>query len=380
VKSIRPLALLLLAILLPSCGREAAASTRPVTLLSVRMAGAAVGWGISRHQVLRTVDGGAQWTPVHAVRDGMETELTALGGKRAWVVTAAPNGRADQMRSVVLSTGDGGRTWTTSAALRGIPFPPTTPEDSDLSFTDPTHGWTLTSEGAGMGQASYDLYRTVDGGRHWQLVAYTHHPPSNRSRGGLPACNCLDGFSFMGHGSGWATGAPFATPRAIILYRTENGGKSWQARALSPPGGYRRLNIATAPPAFFGSTGLLPAHMFSPSAFVLYVSHDGGTSWSPTTPIRQHIPGSPGAPDAFALTGTEAWTWVDRTLYRTTDAGQHWRAVGGGLKLAGTPELQFVTARTGFALSGFTGKRQTYLLRTDDGGRTWRKVQTVLAG
>lgn len=344
------------------------------------MAGPELGWGISRHQVLRTVDGGAQWTAVHGVHDGMEAEIAVRGGSRAWVVTVAPHTRPNSLRSVVLSTSDGGRHWTSSAPIRGYPFPPTVPEETGLTFADASHGWALTSEGAAMGQASYDLYRTGDGGRHWRLVAYTHLLGNNRSHGGLPECDCLNGITFTGPSSGWATGAPFADERAIILYRTANGGTSWQARPLSPPRGYRRLNISIAPPAFVGNTGLLPAHMFSPSAFVLYISHDGGASWSPTTPIRQHMPGSPGVPDAFALTSTRVWTWVDKTLYRTTDAGRHWQAISHGLKLVGTPELQFVTARTGFALSGFTGKAQPYLLRTDDGGRTWKRVQTALAG
>ncbi|HVX21616.1 MAG TPA: hypothetical protein VHB02_09730 [Acidimicrobiales bacterium] len=74
-------------------------------------------------------------------------------------------------------------------------------------------------------------------------------------------------------------------------------------------------------------------------------------------------------------------------LASTSDGGAHWRAVGGRLPSAvrsastsaGTAELQFTSATTGYLWSGppagQAGKADGALWTTDDGGRSWLRFR-----
>ena len=96
----------------------------------------------------------------------------------------------------------------------------------------------------------------------------------------------MSGISFRDAKNGWLTGSFGVRPNYWILYRTRDGGRTWINSSLPAPRGYRRDNLHTASPAFFGGDGVLPTSFSFPIAFVLYHSHDGGSTWSPTTPIR----------------------------------------------------------------------------------------------
>jgi photosystem II stability/assembly factor-like uncharacterized protein len=117
---------------------------------------------------------------------------------------------------------------------------------------------------------------------------------------------------------------------------------------------------------------VLPVSLASPAAFVLYVTHDGGEHWLPTTPIR-----TLDWPDAFMLDRHHVWSVVGGTLYQSFDSGLHWQPLTHHFPAT---ELDFVTDRSGFALNGPEPIRRPQMLRTDDGGRSWRIIETVLIG
>jgi photosystem II stability/assembly factor-like uncharacterized protein len=251
-----------------------------------------------------------------------------------------------------------------------------------MSFLDRQDGFILRFGGAAAGSAVYSVYRTRDGGATWSKIAYKTFEPNQPSRGGLPTCDCLGGISFRDRAVGWITGTPLAVAKQLMFERTSDGGVTWYPQALPLPDGFQQFEVSTAPPAFFGSVGVLPVAFARPQAFVLYVSRDGGRSWQPTSPIRERARSSLYSADAFALDAAHFWSWVDQTLYQTSDAGNHWHPLARRLPVRGIPELQFLTPRFGYMLNDNLGGLggSSYLLTTTDGGSTWRKVQTLLLG
>ncbi len=188
----------------------------------------------------RTVDGARRWKTI-APRGSRAALLStpyatvvlhALNGQRAWLaVTAASSANqfpGDVHRTRVYVTGNGGRTWTRSAALNVPGFA------EFLSFPDATHGWLLQdlgSEDVLLGADYADVYRTADGGLHWSKVAHTPPLPSTAvSKSGLPVMCDKAGMAFASLSAGWLAGARNNVSFAMRV--TRDGGYLWSAKAL----------------------------------------------------------------------------------------------------------------------------------------------------
>ncbi|MDQ2743531.1 MAG: YCF48-related protein [Chloroflexota bacterium] len=102
-------------------------------------------------------------------------------------------------------THDGGRHWTPTApvptiSLEGYP-------DIPYSFPDARHGFIL------MGKR---LYRTSDGGRHWQAITAP-----------IPL-DARDTIQFFDGRQGLALQPGDTSGRRSILWRTADGGETWK--------------------------------------------------------------------------------------------------------------------------------------------------------
>jgi photosystem II stability/assembly factor-like uncharacterized protein len=205
-----------------------------------------------------------------------------------------------------LRTSDGGRSW------RPLPRVVLRP-----SFADAAHGIALSSrscEQAGCVKAT--LLATGDGGRSW-------HPLVSPCRGGE------QGVSLVTPSRAWLlfAGEPGAGNQAKAIYRTINGGRSWQ-RLLSlggrpaggiPSNGYA-LGIAFAP----NGVGLLWE-----SRGTLYLTLDGGRRWQPQESVAR--PEVDFGSSASVVPG-RAFALLTRgsTVYRlvaTTRGYRNWRTL-----------------------------------------------------
>jgi photosystem II stability/assembly factor-like uncharacterized protein len=334
------------------------------------------GWAVSLHSILQTVDGGHHWTVTRHITDRgpyLGADLVAIDRRHVWVAASTR----------VFFTIDGGRRWRVSGPLNADPVPGRgiTFGSPAMSFVDLHDGWILTTGGAAAGSAAYSVYRTKNGGATWSRIAYNALLPNQPSRGRLPSCDCLGGISFRDHQAGWVTGSPLAVDTELIFERTADGGVSWSPQALPLPHGFQQFDVSTAPPAFFGAAGILPVGFVRPNAFVLYASGDGGATWHETTPVREPPGSSFADADTFALDPAHVWAWINQALYQTSDGGGHWHRLSQHLAVHGISELQFLTPRIGYMLSEYLGGGggSPYLLETTNGGRTWRKAQTLLS-
>ena len=123
----------------------------------------------SQFVVLTTADGGKTWTrvdqkalppalPGEGAYAASGTNVTAVGDRLVWIATSA--GR-------VLRSDDGGRSWSVT------PTPLATGPSAgpfSIAFRDPTHGVVVGGDYRQEGAAVDNAAVTADGGRTWQLI------------------------------------------------------------------------------------------------------------------------------------------------------------------------------------------------------------------
>ena len=296
------------------------------------------------------VDGGARYL----------IRLVALSATRAWI----DYGAASSGPSFLATTRDAGRHWSHVG-----PLPPS---GCLLQFVSPRDG-TCTTLGGAMGSMVVTIYRTADGGARWRQV-FTNRPSTTTTRGSLPF-GCDKTISFANATTGWALFFCNAGSGAIIDVTT-NGGATWTPCAVTPPrsvpeggGGF------TGPLVVRGGRGAVPYVVGGDAA--LYVTRDGGRSFTPVYP--------PGPPRAWAVDVLSPAQWrltLGRVVLGTNDAGARWFRFTGSTVLratsygSGAPPgglVTFTTQRDAWLFEN-AGGTNAALLRSSDGGRSWRRV------
>ncbi len=386
------------------------ASIRAFAFESIRMIDRQIGWAISARAVFltndwvfcsqaiwRTTSGGKSWTQVLSPSPAETGNITAFfrDSKTAWVALS------DESANVtIFRTTNGGVSWNRSQLGQSHVI-----QDCCLSFTGPDQGWLMFIPDHGMNSSPGDLYRTGDGGTHWQRVSGTEASPHGWiwEDADLPEFDkphpylvCGGAIAFRNGSAGWLRGSLASTsPR--FLFITQDGGLNWQVQHLSLPASLQpgRMDPAGLPQFFRPeSEGILPAQYHPTNseaasfATVSYSTHDGGLTWQPTTPVK------------FSgiwnfVTARKGWIWspephdtgstapVKGTLFRTGDAGLSWKPVGTGKSLEqylahgeDIVQLDFVDDECGWAIAR-DRHNLTQLLHTTDGGETWSAIQTA---
>jgi photosystem II stability/assembly factor-like uncharacterized protein len=310
------------------------------------------------------------------------------------------------------------------------PDQPPLPGLASITMVDSESGWAITRE-AGR------LLRTADGGLTWQdvtpngfpagqvfaldgLTAWTYEgyfgPSSGTSQlfhtadGGLTwdsyvMPGSIDSLGFLDAENGWATGSEMGCGAGscfLELYRTEDGGQSWEQLQVSSPFGEQpsefpgtvRIRTGQAfefsdPDTIWLAGGIWVNQEHGRSA-LLWVSRDAGTTWQE---LRVPIPGEApehAIPDYVShpvfITSQEAYFTAAYTtneadgsqlgylaFFYSSDGGQTWTARPEVIR---TPPyrvaVEFVSVTDIFTqcLEG--------LCASNDGGMTWRWIDSGL--
>lgn len=341
-----------------------AAAAGALNFTRVNFSDVSHGWGLAgsgaASRVLRSEDGGADWTDVTPPYAREQDSTIRWGGyfmdsQTAWVALSLPPN--PKQGTTVYRTTDGGKTWKgTDVAYSGF---------VQMGFNDREHGWLMLHQGAAAGSEGVVILTTSDGGASWQHFVTTDF--NTRLFGGDK-----NGYGFADPQHGWITGV--WAGNSVMLYETKDAGKSWSDRTLSIPAGLSAEGggAASYPPVFSDSkTGVMPVTFNSGRALVLYRTVDGGQTWSATTPVHfdHQIPGA-----RFSVLDPQHIVAADRAnVYTTSDGGRHWQTVHAGRSLEGVEDINFATLSDGWAvLQGQdSSSDSTILLQTTDGGKTW---------
>lgn len=205
---------------------------------------------------------------------------------------------------------------------------------TQLQFINATQGWALgvLSAGCARSDCRGALYRTTNGGRSWQR------------RFLAPRCFSTEDLQFINARRGWfvARQDRCAPVRGhAILYTSGDGGLTWRPLATFSQE-VTGLHFGDAVHGFL-------AERLAPCTTHLLATADGGRLWRQqlTTPDCQTSVDAVNRHDAWALTTLSSGgcsmsgCWNDR-LYRTTD-GVHWR-----LQHAGQPDHSLWSGQSGF--------------------------------
>jgi photosystem II stability/assembly factor-like uncharacterized protein len=327
----------------------------------------------------RTTDGGAHWTDVTPQGVGQGFEDYYLDATHAWVTDysgAAP------AQIVTFRTADGGRTWE-----RGAPIQiKDALGQTQQYYVDPTHGWLLLSSAnhdAPDTIFSDSLYRTQDGGLHWDRIAVNTAPQSWQP----PKFYCYQWcrMAFASASTGWIIGSQNEPTFAV----THDGGATWHPWNAPFRTATRVCPCIADLPTFLDQDhGWLLLRSQPPGSRPeeLLVTSDGGSSWTPR-PLPLAAPMVVGfydadhgwafaePPAALQVPLSATPPTVALSLYRTNDGGRTWMRVATNLRLASQDgqlhSLYFLDDAIGFAFRTPVGAHSWDLLRTTDGGRTW---------
>ncbi|HTX92489.1 MAG TPA: hypothetical protein VMC09_14855 [Anaerolineales bacterium] len=311
------------------------------------------GWAMSDSAVLRTTDGGTTWynaTP--SGLSGAPVESSFLDAATAWVGVAG----ADPTTGTLYHTADGGVTWTSVA----VPF-----GGGSIHFVDATHGWELVGLNAGMSHEAVAIFRSSDGGATWSQV-FVDDPTVAGSSDTLPLVGDKNGITALDANNGWVTGAQPSTD-FVYVYTSKDGGTTWAQQNVSIPAAYSGAMTSADLPVFFGaSDAVLPVLLIADTnGAEFYVSHDGGQTWTATTPVAQGgFMAVASASDFFVWDG-------NAPLNVSHDGGSSWSAVTPNISIKDNMvSFQFVNATTGWALTDDASSHRM-LYETTDGGATW---------
>jgi hypothetical protein len=188
---------------------------------------------------------------------------------------------------VVHQTADGGNSWQSSSTRMDVP-----PDfgSAYLTFIDSNTGWLVLKLQSSSNFSLGKLYRTVDGGASWQELSLPIGEPVR----------------FIDANRGWVAGGV----QGNEIYATSDGGATWQPQTIIPV----EKNIAGTTlidlPVFDNQLEGLVAVTFDDQEaqrVELYATEDGGNSWSLASTVRLNSNKFAGSPAKFALAGSNLW-------------------------------------------------------------------------
>jgi photosystem II stability/assembly factor-like uncharacterized protein len=265
------------------------------------------GWAVGMAgSIWRTTDG-TSWSEQDSPTGEDFSAVVCADASRAWAVTRSG--------SIVRTTD--GSTWRVTARA-------------------PERLWTLAVSGSTLwaGGDSGLMMRSADGGATWSRVGSSF---TSRS---LQDVDAID------RTRAWAVGE-----RGLIL-RTRDGGATWTRQRVPVTNTLNGVSLGTRRSGFaVGNAGT-----------ILRTTNAGARWVRAGRPVRSRLV------SVSAVDSRYVWAVGNRgTILRSTDGGRHWKRQKSHTR-ADLSSVTFVDRRHGWAVGG-----QNILLRTSDGGRHWKK-------
>jgi photosystem II stability/assembly factor-like uncharacterized protein len=253
-------------------------------------------------------------------------------------------------------THDGGKTWA-KLDLNAVFFNAITGRDQTVwAFTYPCPKGTY---------CPYEARLSIDGGRTWSLPrafpsSFSPNSSSLFGTSGLFVSDITGQMVILSEGarSGRSINSQCGTTNYRSFVATSEGNELWELCLGSP-----KTEVAAGSPDPSKPPSMNATQTTADK--VLYVSQDGGLSWSQT---RGPLP-MLGVSVSIVSTGPhQLLLGTDSTpILRSTDGAAHWSPVQRSP--AGVQWIRFINLQTGWAMD-----RQGAIWSTTDGGLTWSKL------
>jgi photosystem II stability/assembly factor-like uncharacterized protein len=351
---------------------------QPVTITDLYQMNASFGWGMEPGgHLLRTANEGETWRDVTPPAGIVSADgLFPLGADSAWVTAASWPRSSTELSNpagpvaVVWHTADGGKHWQAS---QPIPLGwPTHEADSwqlfpSLYFINASTGWLwahLAPANSADPSTFNKLFRTLDGGLTWELVADNRDLPPGG--GGLVFLD--DRIGWTGDSQGSASGHP-------AVYKTLDGGRTWEIHSFSSsvelpdPFPLCRVDVTYI---FWHAVGVNIPCQGGAVPFYAWTSGEGQVwrMW-------------PASGNESFLDGDTGWRMFSpgpgqaNLVQQTLDGGQTWKT----LCAVDWQDVHFSFISADKRLGWAVVRKDDHILlmHTNNGGRYWYEIRSVMA-
>lgn len=297
-------------------------------------------WFVDTHgDLFITRNQGENWTVVPGDKVGGRFESAGF--------LAELKGFAVSSEGVIWGSIDGGESWKRVSQLISTDTNQWRfTSSSQITFADELHGWLLET---------FTVWRTEDGGKEWMQVSSVLDGKS----GGQPRAA-----TFKGQNECW-----MVTTKLGRVYNSKDGGKTWNEVLV---GGSEAVTDLVFPNV---NTGFIATHSENRPYAILYRTDDGGKSWRSLAPLAGDLV----VYSISFMNESRGWvvgrTWKgDPTVaegsgWYTSDGGRTWR------QLELPKELAFYRVHFSDPQHGWLFGHD-HIYYTDD-GLTWKPVFTV---
>jgi len=235
-----------------------------------------------------------------------------------------------------------------------------------------------------MGTTGGGVWKTTDAGLVWENVSDGFFEVA--SIGAVDVADSDVNVIYVGTGSACIRGNA-STGRGV--YKSIDAGRTWSFTGLPETGSIARVVVHPGDPELVYVAAL--GHPFGPNEERgVFRSRDGGVTWEhvlfvSNTTGAVDLTMNPSNPRemyaAFWRFERKPWTFIDASedggIYKTTDGGDTWKKLAGGLP-------QGVTGRIGVSVSPADPNRVFALVsaadpdggvyRSDDAGQSWQRI------
>ena len=191
-----------------------------------------------------------------------------------------------------------------------------------------------------------------------------------RSLGALPDRARYEDISFINEKTGWTiTSYSMDTVNFCYIFKTTNGGASWNTLRDTLTRFYRCVGFADSLHGWIGTLGLRDTR-------IIIRTTNGGTDWMPSLSIPSQ--------DSANVCGISVLNkdyvfacgrfYGPAYFYKTTNGGVNWTVKDMSMYAKGLVDCYFTSPDSGFVVGGVDGNwpdMKGIVLFTSDGGETW---------